>query len=106
MVKWVPGYRKAERVSMNMPSTGPNGQTVMKHPKSLTLEWCRKNSIAPPTTRFEEFCDTTRNLRVHTATVTLIGKTVESTSTQKKMAERKCFEELLNHIANGGVQRR
>ena len=99
MNKWVPGYRKADnsRVSTSMPA-GVGGHAVMKHPKSVLLEYANKYSFAPPKTNFSDFCDSSRNVRVHTARVTFYGKTVECQSSQKKDAEKKCFQQL-SHMA-------
>ena len=101
IIKWVPGYKKQEKVSTA--TVAQSGQSIMKHPKSVLLEWAQKNSIAPPKTQFSEFADSARNMRIWTAKVTFCGKTIESKGSKKKDAESKCFQELLKHVMNGGI---
>ena len=103
LLKWVPGFVKEEAVMTTAPN--PGGQSMMKHPKSVLLEWAQKNNLAPPKTKYAEFADATRNLRVWTATVVFCGMTVESRAHKKKDAESKCFQVLLNHIRTGGITR-
>ncbi len=101
MIKWVPGYKKQEKVSTA--TIAQSGQSIMKHPKSVLLEWAQKNSIAPPKTIFSEFADSARNMRIWTAKVTFCGKTIESKGSKKKDAESACFQQLLKHVMNGGI---
>merc|ERR1712154_100966 len=101
MIKWVPGYKKHEKVSTA--TIAQSGQSITKHPKSVLLEWAQKNSIAPPKTVFSEFADSVRNTRIWTAKVTFCGKTIESKGSKKKDAESKCFQQLLKHVMEGGI---
>eukprot|EP01084_Bolivina_argentea_P089920 162120_1 len=103
MIKWVPGYKKQEKVSTA--TIAQSGQSIMKHPKSVLLEWAQKNSIAPPKTTFSEYADSSRNMRIWTAKVTFCGKTIESKGSKKKDAESKCFHELLKHVMNDNPER-
>jgi len=103
MIKWVPGYKKADKVSTAM--VGQTGQSIMKHPKSVLLEWAQKNSITPPKTQFSEYADSTRNLRIWTATVVFCGKTYAAKGTKKRDAETKCFQEILKHVMSGGISK-
>ena len=103
MLKWVPGFVKQEAVMTTAPN--PGGTSMMKHPKSVLLEWAMKNNLAPPKTEFMEYADASRNLRVWTAIVKFCGRTVEARANKKKDAEQKCFTVLLNHVVNGGITR-
>eukprot|EP00488_Nonionellina_sp_1-RS-2012_P000958 TRINITY_DN1525_c0_g1_i1.p1 TRINITY_DN1525_c0_g1~~TRINITY_DN1525_c0_g1_i1.p1 ORF type:complete len:104 (-),score=28.09 TRINITY_DN1525_c0_g1_i1:515-826(-) len=92
----VPGYKKKETVMQAI--IADTGQSVMKHPKSVLLEWAQKHGMAPPKTSFSEFSDSARNMRIWTARVTFGGKTIEAKASKKKDAESRCCQELLTFV--------
>jgi len=103
LVKWVPGFKKPEVVSTA--TIGDTGQSILKHPKSVLMEWSQKNSFTPPKTTYSEYSDSSRNMRIWTAKVVFAGKTVEAKASKKKDAEQKCFRELLKFVMEGRIKK-
>jgi len=101
MVKWLRGYKKQKNVSMT--KTTISGQSIVKHPKSVLLEWAQKHGLAPPKSEFTELFDAEKNLKIWRAKVTVCGKSIESQAGKKKVAEANCFRELLKHVMNGRI---
>merc|ERR1712154_608597 len=100
MMKWVPGWK--QKIA-SPTATVHSGRPIIKHPKSLLLEYALKNCIAPPKTIFSEFTDDARNMRIWTAKVTFCGKIIESQGAKKKDAECNCFRELVKYVINGSI---
>merc|ERR1712154_559757 len=102
MGKWVPGYNQKAKITTTTTMVH-SGRPIMKHPKSVLLEYALKNCIAPPKIIFSAVADTARNITIWTAKVTFCGKTAESNGVKKKDAESNCFRELLKHVMNGSI---
>ena len=76
--KWIPG-------SIN---TKNKPKTIMKHPKSVLMEWSQSHSTEQPKTEYSGFMDPSTNTLIWTAKVTFCGQTVEEKSIGKKKSQK------------------
>ncbi len=95
LAKWLPGYEEDKQVDLAVPSA--TGSMVMKHPKSLLIEFSTKNKIPPPKTTFSED-NSIEDRKFWIARVQFSGKVTEARSTKKKDAELEAFQKMMRLV--------